>query len=120
MKTSSKLLDKLLLIGLCVLFLILWYILEFPCLVRYFTGLICPACGMTRAWLAAIQLNLAEAFSFHPMFWSVPVLVFYFIYDGHLFPNKKLNRIILGTLIAGLFVCYLIRLIVSLDGNITI
>lgn len=32
------------------------------------TGLPCPACGMTRANLLALQLKLGEAFAMHPLF----------------------------------------------------
>lgn len=43
------------------------------CPIRFFTGLSCPGCGMTRAWLAVLRLDLAAAFAWHPLFWTVPL-----------------------------------------------
>jgi len=93
---------------------------QIPCLIRHLTGLICPSCGLTRAWFSALQLDLAAAFSYHPLFWSVPVFVLYLIFDGRLFRNSKLNHGILFTLIAAFFVCYIIRIIVFLGGGIAV
>ncbi len=45
-----------------------------PCLFRRLTGIPCPCCGMSRAWIAALRLDFRGAFSFHPVFWSLPVL----------------------------------------------
>lgn len=100
--------------------LVLWLWLELPCVIRYLTGWICPGCGMSRAWLALLRLDVGSAFFYHPMFWSVPLLVLYILYDGYLFRNRLLNNWILGTLLGGFVLCYIIRLIVYLGGNLTI
>lgn len=44
------------------------------CPIRYVTGIPCPGCGLSRAYIALLHLNFREAFSYHPMFWAVPVL----------------------------------------------
>ncbi len=44
------------------------------CPVRFFTGLPCPGCGMTRALGHAAGLRFEEAFHQHPLFWLAPVL----------------------------------------------
>ena len=36
------------------------------CPFRFFFGISCPGCGMTRALLAALRLDFAAAFSYHP------------------------------------------------------
>lgn len=38
------------------------------CLLRRFTGLLCPTCGATRACVAFLHLNFREAFAYHPVF----------------------------------------------------
>jgi hypothetical protein len=37
--------------------------ISMPCLFKYFTGLNCPACGMTRSFIYMSHLNLRAAFS---------------------------------------------------------
>ncbi|MDR1927045.1 MAG: DUF2752 domain-containing protein [Oscillospiraceae bacterium] len=44
------------------------------CVFRATVGLPCPGCGMTRAWLAALQLDWAAAWRMHPLFWMIPLL----------------------------------------------
>ncbi len=44
------------------------------CPMRLLTGLPCPGCGMTRAWLSVLRLDFAAAFAFHPL-WPLPLLL---------------------------------------------
>lgn len=101
---------RLLLLILCGGLLLLAVAEEIPCLLRRMTGLICPACGMSRAWLAALRLDAAAAFRYHPMFWSVPVLALLWLFDGKLLPRPWMNRMLLILLLTGLLVCYGLRL----------
>ena len=39
------------------------YLLDIGCIFRLMTGIPCPGCGMTRAWLAALRLDYAVASS---------------------------------------------------------
>ena len=102
------------------LFLGIWLLLDLPCVLRSITGVICPGCGMSRAWLALLQLDLKSAFFYHPMFWCVPLLALYILYDGYLLTSKKANSILLILLLGGFALCYVFRLIVYLGGNLTI
>ncbi len=54
-------------------------------------GFPCPGCGMTRAALALLQLNLAAAWQFHPMVFALPYLLVLFLRDGRVFRNRALN-----------------------------
>ena len=78
-----------------------------PCLVKTLLHIPCPACGMTRAWLAALRLDLAGAFSAHPMFWSVPILYLYVLKFCRVFPNPRVNWTVLGLILAGFLVSYI-------------
>lgn len=51
------------------------YLLDVGCVFKTVTGLSCPGCGMTRAWLAALRLDLAAAVAYHPLFWVVPLAI---------------------------------------------
>lgn len=118
MRKPANLKWKLLVLGLSVLLVAVWIILQLPCVIRCVTGLICPGCGMTRAWLAVLRLDIVGAFQLHPMFWSVPVLALFAFYDGLLFKNRRVNKLVLGGLIVGLLLCYLIRLNSFLSGSL--
>ena len=111
---------KLLLFGLFAAVLALWYWLKLPCVIRYFTGIPCPGCGMSRAWLQVFRLDLAQAVHYHPMFWIVPILAVYILYDGKPIRNSKVNSILLILLLSGFFLCYIFRLISFLNGTLTI
>ena len=39
------------------------------CPILFLTGISCAGCGMSRAWLSLLRLDLAGAFAFHPLFW---------------------------------------------------
>ena len=101
-----KLLCLLLFAGL----LAVWYAFRLPCVPRWLTGIPCPTCGLTRAWLAALQLDFGTALRQYPMFWSVPVLVLFLLYDGKLFLSRKVNNWILGMILAGILLIYFARL----------
>ena len=109
---------KLLILGACSLLLLIWLYVDGYCPFRRLIGIPCPTCGMSRAWLAAFRLDPASAFRFHPMFWSVPLLILFPLYDGRLFAREKLNGLVLFGLLAAYFVCYALRLVAYLRGEI--
>lgn len=111
---------KLLILSLFFLVLGLWTLLDAGCLIRRATGVICPGCGMSRAWLAALRGNIPLAFQLHPMFWEVPVVILFGLYDFQPFSVKWLNILILAALSLGIVICYLLRLIAFLNGNLVI
>ncbi len=46
-------------------------ILKLPCPIKHITGVSCAGCGMTRAFTAAIHLDLVSAFHYHPLWITV-------------------------------------------------
>ena len=68
-----------------ILFLTL---IHYECIWKTIFGIPCPGCGMTRAWLAAFRLDMKAAFSYHPMFWSVPIVVFYLCFEEKFLPKR--------------------------------
>lgn len=86
--------EKILITTLYLFIILLAYNLNFSCVYRKILNIPCPGCGMTRAFLSAIKFDFIKAFKFHPMFWSVPILYLYFLFDGKLFKNKKVNMIV--------------------------
>lgn len=50
-----------------ILFYVVLEALGVTCPIKYFTGISCAGCGMSRAWLALLRLDLPAAFAFHPL-----------------------------------------------------
>lgn len=99
----------LLIVSLTFLYLLIVYLLHInniTCLYKYFFDIPCPGCGMTRAYLYLLRLDFSSAFSCHPMFWSVPVLYLYILFDGKLFNKKCLDNTILALIFSGFFINY--------------
>ena len=94
--------------------------LRIPCLWRRFTGIPCPTCGMTRAWLACFRLELGAAFSYHPMFWSIPVLALAYLLEGLPFPGRKATAVIYAATLFGFGATWLIRMVFLLCGVIAV
>ena len=108
---------RLLILALfCIALLGIVY-LGLNCPIRSLTGIPCPGCGMSRAWLAALRLDILGAFSYHPMFWSVPVLMAYCIFDGRIIRPIWLNWSLLGLIALGVAVRYIAVLVAFFSGN---
>jgi hypothetical protein len=86
------------------------YLLRVSCVFQTLFGIACPGCGMTRAMIAALQLHFKEAFGYHPMFWSVPILYLYFLLDEGIFRRKLWDRVILWGIGAGFLLNWLLKL----------
>ena len=59
-----------------VLFYVLLESLGVTCPIRFLTGISCAGCGMSRAWLSLLRLDLAGALYYHPLFWLPWVSVY--------------------------------------------
>lgn len=90
------------------LLLLLFLIFSIPCPIKYITGISCAGCGMTRAWLSVLRLDLALAFEYHPLFWALPIAFVAFVLL-HRFPRSA--KITLSVLVTIDLIVYLIRLI---------
>ncbi len=76
-------------------------------------GVPCPGCGLTRAWLAVLRFDFAAAFGYNFMFWSVPLLALYVLFDGRPFPGKYQNGVVLSLIAVGFFFRFLLGLFAS-------
>lgn len=50
------------------------------CPIRYFTGISCMGCGMTRAAIKLCMLDIKSAFYYHPLVFFIPVYALLFIF----------------------------------------
>ena len=86
------------------------------CPIRQIFGISCPGCGILRAYLAVFDLNFAEAFKWHPLWFTVPIIlllvaVFYLTDKA-----KALNTTIIISVVLFCTI-YFLRLIFG-DGSV--
>lgn len=112
--------SRILFAGLGAGVLALWVALELPCVIRCVTGIPCPMCGMSRAWLAFLRLDLGAAFTYHGMFWCVPLFFLLYVTDGKLFGQSKAARIITQGLVGIFLLYYIIRLVLFFAGRLPV
>ena len=81
------------------------------CLFKFITGLPCPGCGMTRAYLHLFTGDIKGAFYYHPLFWLVPIVLVIVIWRKNPYCQKwrQANSLWFGVLGLVLGV-YLVRL----------
>ena len=71
-----------------LVYAIVLYISPISCPIIEITGIPCLGCGMTRALLSALRFDFRAAFSYHFMFWSVPIIAASFLFDLKLMKSK--------------------------------
>ena len=103
-----------------VLFLIaafyaLLHMLGVNCPIRFLTGISCPGCGMTRAWISVLKGDLHAAFSFHPLFLIMIPTVIVILFREKI--PRRLYKGLTWTLIVLFLAVYLYRMFFS-DGTV--
>ena len=83
--------------------------LNVPCIIRALLGFPCMGCGMSRAVTAVLRLDFGAALSYHPLVFTLPLPVLYFLFDGHLF-GKIPDRAVLSVLAVSYVTVWILRL----------
>ena len=100
---------------LCIVLLYLvFYIVGIGCPIKFFTGVSCAGCGMTRAWISCSHFEFKEALSFHPLFFMPPLLLLLYLFRPWVQSSEKrytIFRYVLLTTVSLLFIIYLLRLL---------
>ncbi len=108
----SNLKEKIISCASILVIIAVMYISKIPCFFKAIFKIDCLGCGMTRAYISLLHLNFEKAFEFHPMFWSVPILLFLYLFDGKLFKQKWANTLLLTLIIIGFFANWIIKLVI--------
>ncbi len=93
-------------------------LLHIGCLIKTFTGISCPGCGMTRAVESALLFHFEKAFYYHPLFPLTPILLLLFIFDD--FVKKNLKTILWTIIIVLFFGIYIYRLLFTANDVVSI
>lgn len=83
------------------------------CIYKRITGLPCPGCGMTRAFLSFFRGDIGQAFYYHPLFWLVPMIFGVYVFKDNarvrkIFDHDRLWQVLLVSFIG----VYVIRMVV--------
>jgi len=92
-----------------VLLYVFFSIVGIGCPIKFFTGISCPGCGMTRAWAHLIQLDIKGAFYYHPLFILPIIYLFLYLYE-----DKMPHKIFVCTVAIGIaifLIIYIFRLL---------
>lgn len=103
----KKYLKPLIPLSIAAAVYIFFHIIGIGCPIKFISGISCPGCGMSRAWLWVLLLDFSTAFYFHPLFWTVPVFPVLFILNraGKLSDKKyDLCLIIVGILFLAVWI----------------
>lgn len=92
-----------------ILYCIILNILNISCPIKFLTGVSCAGCGMTRAFMSLLQGHIKEAFTYHPLFFTVPIFVVVYLIKDKI--PKKIFNLIVAIYIVAFITCYIIRLL---------
>ncbi len=87
------------------------------CPIKFFTGISCAGCGMSRAWSAVLECDFRIAFEFHPLFFMPPMVIALFFLRSRM--NTKVYFGIMYTAGAVFILVYLYRMF-FVDGEIVV
>ena len=84
------------------------------CPIKVMTGVSCAGCGMTRAWIALLQLHWRDAFEYHPLVLLPIVFVVAFILKQY--GHERLFRRTVAVLVVLFCIVYVMRMLDPSDN----
>ena len=78
------------------------------CPIKFLTGVSCPGCGMTRAWISFLTLHIHKAFYYHPLF-LMPLALPPIMLAGDRI-SEKVQVVLYIIMAVALIVCYVWRM----------
>lgn len=115
-KMIQKYKPYLSLLAAAALYGLILYVLKITCPIKWATGVSCPGCGMTRAFVSVLRLDFAAAFYYHPLWCVLPPAAVALIVL-HQAEKKRAFRVLLYLLIAAFIAAYLWRMLCG-DGAV--
>jgi len=104
---------RFLLIHVIVLLAALLLLYVYRCPLNYFFHIPCLGCGVTRAHLSVLSLDLGTAFKYHPLFFTVLPTLLYVSHKNLLTKqlSNKVETVYFFVLVSLFFVVYVVRLL---------
>ena len=94
-------------------FYLIMELVGITCPIKFLTGISCAGCGMSRAWLALLHLDIRKAFAYHPLFFTPPIFMIVWMQKGHI--KEKVYKNFIFTMIVLYVSVYFVRLIILKD-----
>ena len=102
---QKKDIQALLIIGA---FYLLLQCVGITCPIKFITGVSCPGCGMSRAWLSLLRLDFSAAYNFHPLFLlPIPALIVFLLRPRM---SQRMFRIFIYVMCAMFIAVYALRM----------
>lgn len=102
--------------GAIVLCVAIMAIGKIPCPLLFFTGVSCAGCGMTRAWICLLRMDIRGAFHFHPLFWIPPLFCLIFLFRQRI--PEKYYKLIEAVMVIAFLGIYALRLYSGNDETV--
>ena len=67
--------------------------LGYGCVFYNVFGVVCPGCGVTRAWLSLLSFDLIGALRFHALFLLIPPYLWFLIHGGCSFLSQARSHV---------------------------
>lgn len=96
---------------------VIFHVLHIGCPIKFFTGISCAGCGMTRAWQCLLMLDIKNALYYHPLVFIPPVYAVLFLLRDKM--GLKFFGYITKSFIFIFMAVYLIRLFSPYNTLIT-
>lgn len=107
-KLYKKNRDMISAVAAIVFLYVFFYVTGIGCPLKYFTGISCAGCGMTRAWFSLLHLDFSAAFYYHPLFFMPPIVLFVILMKKYI-PDRW-YKILLCTFVALFVIVYVYRM----------
>ena len=100
--------DLLIVAGVLAAYVLWGCFLPMKCPIAWLTGISCPGCGITRAFVSVCRLDFAKAWYYHPMiFYLIPVAPVLAV--AYFRKAKKLTEVLLWVTAGLMIAVYLYR-----------
>ena len=100
-------------IGAMTLYILLITISGIGCPIKWFTGISCPGCGMSRSAMYLLQFEFAKAFEYHALtIFAIPAFLYMVLGKKPLLGSIKKDKIFHTIFISVFLAYYIIRLLI--------
>lgn len=118
MNCLKRLKNLFILLIYLVIYEIVISIFKIGCPIKFFTGIPCAGCGMSRAWLSMLFLDIRSALHYHPLFWIPPVAAIIYVFMDYIKPS--ILRTLTAVTVILFIVVYLYRVFIVGDAIVAI